>query len=250
MAEDDLEFEELKDCNFKITDSLVDRLKRLRNFIRVRNQDHKYGIIGRSAYLASLLVINKSFNRDIEHYKKSQLVSPAIEIRRFSEILYKIWNALNSRNKSVSDIHNELERKIEEEETELGLDRLLKRKGEEKKKIGTDRIFGQFFYLRDIEEKKEIFLNGFYKDLGMELETLFIGDPDPEKEHEPHNKFKKKYEYFEHQYVKIGKKRSEEPYDTRIDIKRAELTGRYLGSIEEKLVRGAIRDIQKRRRLN
>ena len=242
MAKNDLEFEELKDYNFKITDSLVDRLRRLRNFIRARNQDHKYGIIGRSAYLASLLVINKSFNRDIEHYKKSQIVSPAIEIRRFSEILYKVWNSLNSRNKSVSDIHQELERKIEEEEAELGLDKLLKRKAEEKEKISRSRIFGQFFYLRDREEKKETSLNGFYKDLGRELEISFIGELDSKK----HKKFKKDHKYFEQQYAEQGREHT----GTKLEAKRAELTGRYLGGVEEKLVREAIRDIQKRRRLN
>ena len=233
-----------EDFQYKRADSPVEALRAFRSKIKEKHSAYRQRIVGASLYLASLVTRREAIRWGVDTYQKSQVTGPVLEVRNFSRILNEVlkdaYNILKSKGVSIDELPQIIKRKVRREEGKLerelkaiGIKKIADDKGEDK---DSERIYYSF---RKIIGRLDHSLNGFFEDVGGEIEHIFLEDEEIAKD----------YKRFEENYVKIGKKKGREPYDTKIETKKAILVARELGT-HEKLIRTALEDMKKRRRIN
>ncbi len=230
-----------EDFQYKRSDSIIEPLRTLRSRVKKRDeQKHDQYMVkimrtlfGSSLYLASLITRNEAISGKYDRYQISQRTSPVLEMRNYARVLWEYYNFLKkSKSVSIDKLPKIIERRIERQENKL--ERTLKERGiiDEKK--------GRIYYLI----KDMMPLNGFYENLGGQIEMLLLEDPNVVKD----------YSYFTEKYEQIGTKGKKEGVEEAAERVEREVEHERVilvaGELErqEKLVREALNSLKSSRR--
>ena len=235
---------EKEEPQYKISDSIIEPLRILEGYVKKRDeQKHKQYMVnimrtlfGSSLRLASLKTRNEAISGEYDRYQISQRTSPVLEIRNYARILWEYHNFLKkSKSVTIDKLPEIIRRRIARQENKL--ERTLKERGI------TDEKKGRIYYLIG----DMVHLNGFYEDLGEQIESLFLTPTSLEEQ----ENLRREYD---------GKARNirEELEEKGVDKKRIKIEIRVATELlvadkleeQEKSIIDLLKEMKKRERIN